>query len=153
MLIRLIRRSQEARRTEIAIVFADALSSLRDGVMPNIVTSSRAIGQPMPFFSEQDLDRLIGEAQAVDQVLDLVELDRGAALLALEKMLAAAGTGAPRSLAVRFAPASPGSGETLFLPVGRRLLEARKLGVIDRFAPLPTGDGFVCQLPGDRSAA
>jgi hypothetical protein len=121
--------------------------------MPIVETPFVAVGMRMPFFFEHDLERLTGDAAPVDAVLDLVELERGAALLALEAMLAQAGEGAPRRIAVRIAPATPGGGETLFLPVGRRLLEARKRGTIDGFTPLPRGDGFICRLPGERGAA
>lgn len=105
----------------------------------------------MPFFSEDDLQRLTGAASPVDSVLDLVESERAAALLAVEEMLAGARSGKKRRIAVRFRPATPGGGETLFLPVGRRLLEARRRGVVLRFAPLPSGDGFICELPGARA--
>jgi hypothetical protein len=102
----------------------------------------------MPFLSEDELRRLTGDAAPVDAVLDLGDQPRGEAMLQVESMLADARTGAPRRIALRYTPASPGGGETLFLPLGRRLLEARKRGLVAHFTPLPNGDGFIVTLPG-----
>ena len=102
----------------------------------------------MPFLSEDELRRLTGDPTPVDEVLDLVDQEREAALLMVESLLAGARSGKPRRVAIRFAPAVAGGGETLFLPLGRRILEARKRGLVVRFAPLPNGDGFVATLPG-----
>lgn len=56
----------------------------------------------------------------------------------------------PRSVAIRFDPAGPSSGETLFQPVGRLLVDAMKRGLISRCSPLAPKDGagFVVELPG-----
>jgi hypothetical protein len=156
----LIRRSRvaasRAAALRFAVLSARVIGFARAGnclaAVKTLSRSRRAFAVAgscsMPFFHDADLARLTGEAEPVDAVLDLVDLDRGAALLAVEEMLSRAREGAPRRIAVRFAPAVPGGGETLFLPLGRRLLEARRQGRIERFAPLAGGDGFICRLAG-----
>ena len=61
----------------------------------------------------------------------------------------AAARPAATTLLVRLDPATPTSGETLFLPIGRALLAARQAGRVLRFAPLPesAGAGFHATLP------
>jgi hypothetical protein len=56
----------------------------------------------------------------------------------------------PRTVVIRIDPATAVSGETLFLPVGRQLLDARRRGLVMRFHPLPMSDGggFHVELPG-----
>jgi hypothetical protein len=49
---------------------------------------------------------------------------------------------APKSVAVRLDPPAEGGGETLFQPVGKALLDAKKRGWIDRLQTLPAQDGL-----------
>ena len=68
---------------------------------------------------------------------------------AISQMLERVRPDALTSMVVRIDPATATSGETLFLPVGRQLLEARKRGLITGFQPLPEADGggFYVELP------
>ena len=47
----------------------------------------------------------------------------------------------PRSVRIRLQPPPEGGGETLFQPIGRLLLEARRHGVLSRLSPLPPDSG------------
>ncbi len=103
----------------------------------------------MPFLDPEAARRLHGDTTAASRELDL----RGAAPALAEAALAAAlaRPGAlPESLLVRISPATPTSGETLFQPLARQLLAARRQGLVLAFAPLPpaAGAGFHVTLPG-----
>lgn len=106
----------------------------------------------MPHFDPFYADKLRGARGVADadSVLDLRLSNRDAAERAVADLVAAAGTGKPRSVAVRLAAPIPGAGETAFQPVGRALLEAKKAGVVESLAPLPGPDGlgFFVQLGG-----
>lgn len=56
----------------------------------------------------------------------------------------------PTNLLIRIDPATADSGETLFLPIGRELLEARKRGLVTglRLLAVTDGAGFFVELPG-----
>lgn len=103
-----------------------------------------------------------------ERIWQLVRTDRGTAeytldlrggvspenaQIAIERMLERRRFGEPTTIVIQFDPATPTSGETLFLPVGRQLLAARKAGSVVRFSPLPAGDigGFHVELPGHPS--
>lgn len=102
----------------------------------------------MPIFDPTIAAALRGAQTTAEQELDLRTLPRAEA-----ELLLAATLGATRpeamTLLVRLDPATPTSGETLFLPIGRALLAARKAGRVLRFAPLPqaAGAGFHATLP------
>ena len=109
---------------------------------------------PMPNFDPATAARLHGTATSADRELDL----RGASPALAHAAIAAALADTPReptSLLVRISPATPTSGETLFQPVARQLLTARRDGLVLNFAPLPpdAGAGFHVQLPGLRERA
>jgi len=98
----------------------------------------------MPHFDPFYADKLRG-AQGVadaDHVLDLRLVDRVGAEAALAALIAGADEGPARTVAVRLAAPIPGAGETLFQPVGRALLDARKAGVVESLSPLPGQDGL-----------
>ena len=59
--------------------------------------------------------------------------------------------GAGKTVAVRLDPPPEGGGETLFQPVGRLLLEAKRRGWIERLQTLPAADGlgFYLTLSGN----
>ena len=60
----------------------------------------------------------------------------------------------PRSIIVRLDPAGPDTGETLFQPIGRLLLDHRKKQVLNKLSPLPphAGSGYYIVTRGkDRS--
>ena len=103
----------------------------------------------MPLFEPDGVRALVGDRATGEGTLDL----RGASLedarSAISEMLEGRRADDPTSVAVRIDPATAISGETLFLPIGRQLLEARKQGLVTRFHPLPEADGggFYVELP------
>lgn len=101
----------------------------------------------MPFYETDALERFVGAGGETDLTLDLRGLEPAAALTHLTETLRR-GTVAGRRLWLRIDPATPTSGETLFLPVGRTLLAARRQGLVVQFHPLPaaSGGGFRVQL-------
>ena len=102
----------------------------------------------MPIFDPATASALRGADDTAEQELDLRTLVRAEAEVRLAATLAAARPQAS-TLLVRLDPATPTSGETLFLPIGRALLAARREGRVLRFAPLPegAGAGFHATLP------
>lgn len=96
----------------------------------------------MPHLEPYYADKLRGARGVADAdaVLDL----RQASLAQAEAQIrdALAGSAPGRTVAVLLAPPPAGGGETLFQPVGRQLLEARKAGLVDRLQTLPAGDGL-----------
>jgi hypothetical protein len=102
----------------------------------------------MPFLDPEQARHLLGELPEAEATLDLRGLARGEALDRLKRLIEERVAPAPRSYAVRIDPPVPGGGETLFQPVGRYLLDARRLRQIERFAPLaePPGGGYFVDL-------
>jgi hypothetical protein len=102
----------------------------------------------MPILDPTIAAALRGAETSAEQELDLRALARAEAEARLAATLAAARP-ASTTLLVRLDPATPTSGETLFLPIGRALLAARQAGRVLRFAPLPesAGAGFHATLP------
>lgn len=102
----------------------------------------------MPFLDPEQARHLLGELPEADAVLDLRGLARGEALDKLRRLIEERVAPAPRSYSVRIDPPVPGGGETLFQPVGRYLLDARRQGRVERFAPLaePPGGGYFVDL-------
>jgi hypothetical protein len=99
---------------------------------------------PMPHFDEFYANKLrgsLGVAEA-DAVLDLRGASREQAAASLQDMLERSRFGAAKSVAIRLAPPPEGGGETLFQPVGKALLEAKKRGWVDRLQTLPAQDGL-----------
>ncbi|GGK27690.1 hypothetical protein [Salinarimonas ramus] len=106
----------------------------------------------MPHFDPHYADKLRGShglAQA-DTVLDLRGVARPAAEASLAELIERSRFGEAISVAVRIAAPIPGAGETLFQPVGRTLLEARRKGHVASLSPLPAQDGlgFFVRLAG-----
>ncbi len=104
----------------------------------------------MPLFDEHMVRHLVGEDSNGDLTLDLRGATEQEACLAIDGLLGSSGHGPSLSAVILLDPATPTSGETLFLPVGRQLLLARKSGRIMRFSPLPgaNGGGFHVELSG-----
>jgi hypothetical protein len=98
----------------------------------------------MPHFEEFYADKLRGGLGVVDAeaVLDLRGASREQAGISLQDMLERSRFGQAKSVAVRLAPPPEGGGETLFQPIGKALLEAKKRGWIDRLHTLPAQDGL-----------
>ncbi len=108
----------------------------------------------MPFMKDEDLRRLTGFHDQAEFELDLCGLDLAHARASVERMLERSRFRQPRSVVVRIDPASPVSGETLFQPIGRMLLDAMRADVVTRCSPLPEGDaGFWVRLRGNPDAA
>ncbi len=101
-----------------------------------------------------DLKRLVGYDDKAEYELDLRGLDRPHAEESVRQMLERGRFQAARSIIVRFDPAGPETGETLFQPIGRQLLDARKKGVLSKLSPLPphAGSGFYVVTRGKDDA-
>lgn len=107
----------------------------------------------MPFLKDEDLRRITGIHDSAEYELDLQGLDRPHAEASIERMLERSRFRPPRDVVIRIDKASPTSGETLFQPVGRQLVEAMKAGTVARCRPLPEGSaGFWVELIGNPNA-
>ena len=95
----------------------------------------------MPIFSSNPLENLAITPDTIDETIDLGQADVGQALAQVEKLLANAPPG--RCYQLTFAAARGDGSETLFQPLGRYLLEARRTGRLSRCLPLGDGSGFV----------
>jgi hypothetical protein len=106
----------------------------------------------MPFFDDIYADKLRGGLGVSDaeSVLDLRGAAPAKASDSLEDMLQRSRFAAPKTVAIRLDPPPEGGGETAFLPIGRRLLEAKRQGWIERLQTLPARDGlgFYVRLSG-----
>ena len=100
----------------------------------------------MPFFEQNPLSGLGGTGQRAEAELDLRGLAFDEALRRVETLLTGERAGGAFSYLIRFDPAVPGGGETLFLPLGRRLLAARRAGILDSCLPLPDGAAYYIGL-------
>jgi hypothetical protein len=107
--------------------------------------ASAGIAHKMPFFDQNPLTGLALEAGDADQTLDLRGLDEFEAIERVEGLLN--DPGACGSYLVQFDAASVIARETLFLPVGRRLLKARRDGAIRRCLPVSDGTGYYIEFP------
>jgi len=98
----------------------------------------------MPHFDEFYANKLrgsLGIAEA-EAVLDLRGIARAKAEASLKDMLERSRFAQPKTVAIRLDPPGEGGGETLFQPVGRLLLDAKKRGWIERLQTLPAHDGL-----------
>ncbi len=100
----------------------------------------------MPLFDSNPLLKLAIQPPEADRVLDLGDLGKRTALQQLSRLVARAEPGA---FHVVFQPASADGRETLFLPVGRWLLQQRQAGRLTRCLPLPQGNGFYFEVAGE----
>lgn len=107
----------------------------------------------MPFMKDEDLRRLTGFHDTAEYELDLCGIDRAHGLASVERMLERSRFRPPRTVIIRIDKPTPTSGATLFQPVGRRLVEAMKAGLVLRCNPLPeAGAGFWVSLKGNPGA-
>ena len=106
----------------------------------------------MPHFDEYYANKLRGSRGVADAgaVLDLRGADAEKASAMLGEMLERSRFAAAKTVAILLDPPVPGAGETLFQPVGRALLEAKKRGWIEHLQTLPAQDGlgFYVDLAG-----
>jgi hypothetical protein len=102
----------------------------------------------MPLLDPEQARHLLGHAPAAEAELDLRGLPLDAALGRLRGLVDNPVLPGPRSYAVRIDPPVPGGGESLFQPVGRFLLDARRRNRIGRFVPLsePPGGGYFVEI-------
>jgi len=107
----------------------------------------------VPHLDQDQIRALVGDQAFADFELDLRGVSAEQARIAIERMLEGHGFVETTTVVIRIDPATPTSGETLFLPVGRQLLDARRRDLVRHFTPLPEGDGggFHVELPGRRS--
>lgn len=94
----------------------------------------------MPFFDENPLHKLAFQADDAERLLDLRGIADGAALQQVETLLE---NGIPaQTCLIQFDPAGTEGRETLFLPLGRRLLQARRDGILARCLPAADGAAY-----------
>jgi hypothetical protein len=98
----------------------------------------------MPYFDENPLLKLALQAGDAEVVLDLRGMSEEQAIQAVEELLEHPAPS--RDYRIRFDPPANDGRETLFLPVGRRLLQARRDGRLVRFLPYPDGAGYFISL-------
>ncbi len=98
----------------------------------------------MPHFEDFYANKLRGSLGLTDaeSVLDLRGADAARAEVSLTDMLQRSRFSKGKTVAVRLDPPPEGGGETLFQPVGRQLLEAKKRGWVERLQTLPASDGL-----------
>lgn len=99
----------------------------------------------MPFFETDDAKALRTENLNVDATIDLSGLGVVEGLARVEEALLALRGPEERRVLFAFPPPSPGGGETLFLPVGRRLWDAVRRGEAVRAMPAE-GGGWIARL-------
>jgi hypothetical protein len=94
----------------------------------------------MPFFDENPLNKLLLQPGDAETTLDLKGIPLDQAMQTVEALLEAPGD--IRSCLIRFDGAAADGRETLFLPLGRRLLQARREGRLTRCLPASDGAGY-----------
>jgi hypothetical protein len=97
----------------------------------------------MPFFEPEDADALSSENLDVAQIFDLSGKGPVEALAIVEAAMANMRQKEEVRLWFSFPGPVAGGGETLFLPVGRRLRDAIKQGVAVRAMPAQAGGWLV----------
>jgi hypothetical protein len=98
----------------------------------------------LPHFDDFYAAKLRGTLGVTDAeaVLDLRVATLPQAEASLKDMLERSRFAEGKTVAIRLAPPPEGGGETLFQPVGRVLLDAKRRGWIDRLQTLPAADGL-----------
>ena len=98
----------------------------------------------MPHFEDYYANKLRGSLGVTDAeaVLDLRGVARSKAEASIKDMLERSRFAQSKTVAIRLDPPPEGGGETLFQPVGRLLLNAKRRGWIERLQTLPAHDGL-----------
>ncbi len=102
-----------------------------------------------------NFDSLIDRSGHADFELDLTGLDLRHSLESIRQMIERQRRRRQiRSVLIRLDPPVPGSGETLFRPVGKHLVELLKKEMIARIKPYADQEcsGFVVHLPAGKDA-
>jgi hypothetical protein len=94
----------------------------------------------MPYFDDNPLEQLAFQAGDAEALLDLQGLSAEQAMQAVEKLLLEPASA--KSFLIRFDAAGDDGRETLFQPLGRRLLQARREGRLNRCLPASDGAGY-----------
>ena len=98
----------------------------------------------MPIFPENPLEKLAITPDAIDQTVDLGDMLVDDALARAEQLIV---DGLPGHVyALQFAPPKGDGTETLFQPLGRFLLQARREGRLSRCLPTSEGNGYIIRL-------
>ncbi|NQW11290.1 MAG: hypothetical protein HQ481_15600 [Alphaproteobacteria bacterium] len=92
--------------------------------------------------AEHLIERLTRVGADAEYTLDLAGLDLPHARESVARMLERSRFRAPRDIAVLLDPPPEGGGETLFQPIGRQLLDARRAGLLERLEPLSREAGL-----------
>jgi hypothetical protein len=100
----------------------------------------------MPHFESNPLEALALQPGEAEAQLDLRGLAPDAALAQVNRLLAESAANGPRSYELRFDPPRGDGAETLFLPLGRLLLQARRAGQLESCLPLADGAGYFIRL-------
>lgn len=102
-----------------------------------------------------DLLALLERTDIADAELNLSGFSAAAAIDVINHVLLSSVEEPSRRLYIAFEPATEQSGETLFQPVGRRLLSAMRQGIIESCSPVlrDNSAGFIIALSGPESAA
>ena len=94
----------------------------------------------MPFFDENPLQKLVFQPADAEARLDLRGMPEDLAMLQVERLINDGSD--KKTWLIQFDPAADDGRETLFLPLGRRLLEARRTGLIARCLPASDGAAY-----------
>lgn len=100
----------------------------------------------MPHFEQNPLEKLALQPGEVDGEIDLRGFSLGPALARLSRLIDQE-NGSAKRYAIRFDPPRGDGMRTLFQPVGRFLLQARRNHRLARCLPLADGSGFYIALP------
>jgi hypothetical protein len=95
----------------------------------------------MPEFENNPLQKLAFNTRDADETIELGGLDPARALARVEALIEQAPRG--RRYLLRFEPARGDGRETLFQPLGRLLLEARRAGRLASCLPAADGAGYL----------
>ena len=95
----------------------------------------------MPALESDPLKNLASGTEIVDETVDLCGLAHATALAHVEQLIADAPAG--RSFHLRFSPPCGDGQQTLFQPLGRQLLAARRAGRLASCLPTSNGAGYL----------
>ena len=98
----------------------------------------------MPFFDENPLQKLVIQPDDAESTLDLRGMASDLAMRQVERLINDGSD--KKTWLIQFDPAADNGRETLFLPLGRRLLEARRAGLITRCLPASDGAAYFIAL-------
>ena len=99
----------------------------------------------MPFFERNPLQQLALQPDEADIQLNLRGLPVAQAMAAVEELINTPNPG--KTCLIFFTGAANDGRETLFLPLGRRLLQARREGLLARCLPAEDGASYFIAFP------